>query len=62
MKVTELSRDELSELKQSYVTEREQSPSWGDLASADSIPDETIFKAFAGIEFVKDDFFCDITD
>lgn len=62
MKATELSRDELSELKQAYVCSTERNPSWDDIVNADSIPDETIFKFYAGTNFTKGDFMCDDTD
>ena len=59
MKVTELSRDELIELKQRYLMEKrdeahEDEPSYGELAIVDElISDDEIY-----IDFVKDDFFC----
>ena len=57
MKVKELNRQQLDELKQSYVTECENNPSWGDLIDAPSnISDETIFEHYAGINFVAEDF------
>ena len=34
-------------------------PSWGDIVYADeTVPDDIIFEHYAGIDFVKDDFFC----
>lgn len=57
MKVTELNRDQLIQLKQSYLTEKQDSVSWGELAEADElVTDDEIFKEYAGINFVEDDF------
>ena len=64
MKVTELSRDELIELKQRYLMEQreeahEEEPSYGELAIVDElISDDEIFAEFDYIDFEKDDFFC----
>ena len=63
MKVTELNRDQLVELKQRYLTDwyngYGQCPSWEELANADTIvSDETIQDYFDGIEFVPEDFSC----
>lgn len=62
--VKELTRDELNELKASYLTilEEDKSPSYKDYANAEKIPDEIIFEEYAGITFVKEDFFCNLTD
>lgn len=61
MKVTELKRDQLIQLKQRYLTDwydtYAKSPSMGELANADSIiSDELVFDYFEGDEFVEDDF------
>ena len=70
MKVTELNRTQLKELKERYLINLAdegiydlwmgvdyKGPSWSDLANADKlISDETIFKEFEGINFVKEDF------
>ena len=62
MKVTELSRDELIELKQRYLMEQreeahEEEPSYGELAIVDElISDDEIFAEFDYIDFEKDDF------
>ena len=72
MDVRDLSREQLVELKQNYMTElvnegtfaevmnREyDEPSYGDLAEADElISDDFIFEHYADISFVPDDFFC----
>lgn len=64
MAVTELSREQLIELKQDYLCrladcgERPE-PSWMEIAEADSIvPDSEIFSDCEGVYFVPDDFFC----
>ena len=49
--VQELTREELNELKQSYVAETVKNPSWGELADSVDIPDEVIFEKYAGIAF-----------
>lgn len=56
MTVHELTRSQLSELKQAYLCELFQNPSWGDLADAEDVPDDVIFEHYSGIEFVPDDF------
>ena len=70
MKVTELKRDQLIQLKQDYLCRiaddgryaevmcvAYDEPSYGDMANADDlITDEVIFKHFAGYEFVESDF------
>lgn len=61
--VTELTRNQLSELKQSFLFDRMVEngdwPSYGELADADeAITDEAIFAAFDGVVFSPDDFCC----
>ncbi len=61
--VKELSRDQLVELKQNYLTEKYEEQgegiSYGELAEADDIvSDEEIFEAYAGYSFSDDDFMC----
>lgn len=54
-----LSRAQLLELKQAYLTETSESVSWGELADADAlVPDGVVFKHYAGVSFVPDDFAC----
>ena len=62
--VRELTREELNELKASYLTKlkEDESPSYQDYVNAENIPDEIIFEEYAGITFVKEDFFCNLTD
>ena len=72
MDVLQLSREQLVELKQQYLTQLADEgsyaevldvdydhPSYWDMANADEIvPDCVIFKNYEGVDFVKDDFFC----
>ena len=70
MDVTELTRDQLAELKQSYLIELDDEGtlkeiadmdcvSWGDLANADEIvPDYVVFHHYDGVLFSEDDFSC----
>lgn len=71
MTVHELSRDQLVELKQNYLSELADEgsfaevmdcdynePSCWDLANADDIvPDDVVFRNYEGTHFVNDDFF-----
>lgn len=58
MSVTELTRDQLIELKQHYYCGRNESVSWGELAEIDNIvTDEEVFEEYGGTYFVEDDFF-----
>ena len=62
--VSELSDDQMLELKQNYLCQHldeveDRSPSYGELADADEIvPTELIYDAYSGTLFVPDDFFC----
>lgn len=61
MTVQELNRDQLIQLKQQMLMERMDaegdSPSWGELADADSlISDEDVQSQFSGTIFTPDDF------
>lgn len=72
MHVTELSREQLTELKNNYMVELVNEgtfaevmdrdydePSMWDVSHADEIvPDDVIFRQYDGIDFVPDDFFC----
>ena len=59
MKVTELSRDQLTELKERYYTERNENVSYGELANINElVTDAEIFKEYYFVDFVEDDFFC----
>lgn len=58
MNIYDLNRDQIIELKQAMLTERQESVSWGELADADSIiSDEEVRAAYEGIDFTSDDFF-----
>lgn len=68
MRISELSRGQLVELKQNYLTQLDnegtleevagiKSLGWSDLADADSIvPDDVIFENYENTEFSDDDF------
>lgn len=63
MHVSELNRDQLTELKQSYLMQHNkevgEGTSYDELARADSIiSDEMIYEAYSGINFTEDDFSC----
>ena len=72
MKLQDLSKDRLIELKERYLIKLADegtfaevmgvdydAPSYGDLANADSIvPEEVIEREYDGVCFVEDDFFC----
>ena len=58
MKVKELSREQLIELKQNYLSTLNKDCSYMDLADADEkVSDQKIFEVFGDTEFVPDDFF-----
>lgn len=58
MDVKELNRDQIIQLKQAMLCEREENVSYGELAAADElITDEEVFTRHAGVAFVEDDFF-----
>ena len=62
MTVHDLSRDQLVELKQNFISlwiDGQEPVSYDVLMDADElIPDETIFEAYEGIFFTENDFFC----
>ena len=65
MKVTELTRDELTELKTRYYSDlldkRGETPSYGELAQIDElVTDEEVYEEYDDVDFVKDDFFCNL--
>ena len=62
--VTELSRDELIELKTRYYNENSNTElSYGELVDIDSIvSDEEVFNYYSDVTFTKDDFFCNQND
>lgn len=61
MTVSELSRDQLTELKQRMVSDEiyeseGRTPSYGELSEAESVPDEKVFEKYEEVEFSNDDF------
>ena len=65
MTVHELTSDQLTELKQRMIDdeiyEKEgRGASYSELANADSVPDEKVFKRYIGTEFTNNDFFCTV--
>lgn len=61
MTVRQLNRDQLTELKQRMVSDEiyeseGRTPSYGELAEAESVPDEKVFEKYEGVEFSNDDF------
>ncbi len=58
MTVRDLNRDQLDELKQTYVAEMTGNPSYMELADASSIPDGVIYRHYDGVHFVLEDFWC----
>lgn len=63
MTVRELSDDQLVELKQRMVDDEiyeveGRSASYGELAAAESIPDDRVFEQYDGVDFSNDDFLC----
>lgn len=70
MKVTELTREQLIQLKQRYLTiladegsfaevvgRDYDEPSYGDLADADNIvPDDVVLREYEYVDFVEEDF------
>jgi hypothetical protein len=65
MKVTELTRDELTELKTRYYSDlldqRGETPSYGELSAIDElVTDEEVYQEYADVDFVEEDFFGNI--
>lgn len=63
MYISELNREQLIELKQSYLIQQNEETgegtSYDELARADSIiSDKVIQEVYSGINFTEDDFFC----
>lgn len=58
MKVQELNRNQLEELKERYYIERNENVSYGELSNINNlVSDEEIFNEYGHINFVEDDFF-----
>lgn len=61
MTVYELNNDELNELKETYacqLNETDNDISYGELLDAHSIPDDVVYNHYDGINFTKEDFYC----
>lgn len=64
MTVRELNREQLIELKESFLDNylmevEDRTASYGELANADSIvSDDEVFRYYEGVDFVPDDFCC----
>ena len=57
--VIQLTQDELYELKQRMLCDRNPDISWGELFEADNfVTDEEVFTEFGDTAFTDDDFFC----
>lgn len=57
MKVTNLNREQLTELKQNYYCENNDNVSWFELATIDDlVSDEDIFEEYEEVYFTEDDF------
>lgn len=58
MTFDELNREQITQLKQSILCERQEAVSWGELADADElISDELLKENYSGITFTEEDFF-----
>lgn len=62
MKVQELNREQLTELKQDYLLRKmekdNKSPSFGELVNINSlVSDQEVFTFYSDFDFVNDDFF-----
>jgi hypothetical protein len=59
MTLKELSRDQITELKQTYLCENNSNVSWDELANADrNVSDEELENYFSSTAFFDDDFRC----
>ena len=59
MKVTELTKEQLTELKERYYMEYNKNVSYGELANINElVTDAEVFKEYEHVDFVEDDFFC----
>ena len=57
MQVQDLSAEQLTQLKQEYLQQTNDSISWEELAIADQlISDDFIIEEYSGISFVSEDF------
>lgn len=61
MNFTELNRSQLEQLAQDYLQETQETVSWGELINAlELVPYDELEKAYGHIEFVPEDFPCDV--
>ena len=57
MSVKELTREQLTQLKEHYYCERNERVSWGELVYIDElVTDKEIFEEYGHITFVEEDF------
>jgi hypothetical protein len=62
VKVTELSQDQLEELRGTYYYDEENDEAVQEYDCPDDVPDEVLFEHYADIDFVMDDFWCTSED
>lgn len=63
MSVQELNKEQLTQLKQNYYCEQNESVSWGELADVDNlVTDQEIFGEYAGTDFTEEDFIGEETE
>ncbi len=59
MRIGDLNRQQLIELKERYYTEKNKSVSYGEFSNIENlVTDEEIFNEYGDVEFSNDDFFC----
>ena len=63
MTVYQLSRDELTELKQRHYSKKYTNISYEEMVTIDTlVTDQEIYQEYEGTIFSKDDFFCNSND
>lgn len=63
MTVKELSRSELIELKQKHYSQKNNNASYSEIAFIDElVSDSEVFRAYENMEFIKEDFFCNLDE
>lgn len=61
MKVEDLNREQLTELKEHYYIEKNENVSYGELANINElVSDNEIFEEYSGVYFVEEDFSCQV--
>lgn len=59
MRVEDLTREQLTELKERFYTSKNDNVSWEELANVDSlVSDSEVFEEYGATTFTSDDFFC----